>query len=59
MVQWIIVGIIVVVAAVYLVRRLWRSSSPEGCTGCPNCAECPSFPLADEACPHPPNDRAH
>ncbi len=57
MVQWIVVALIVIAAAVTLVRRLWRSSSPDGCASCgDHCAECPSFPVSEDRCPRPPSD---
>ena len=48
MAQWIVVAIIMLAAAGYLVRQLWRSSTAEGCAGCgeaasacEGCSGCP------------------
>ncbi|MCE5323772.1 FeoB-associated Cys-rich membrane protein [bacterium] len=49
--QWIIVGILVVLASVYLARRFAKSSRGD-CTGCSGCKtasnpDCSNCPLAD------------
>ena len=52
-IQWIIVGAIVIAAAVYLVKRLRPSGRGCCCEGCPRAGSCATAKDNPSECPEP------
>lgn len=53
--QWIVVGLIVAAAVVFLIRRLKPSKETGCCSGCPRAASCPAATEDLSKCPTPPS----